>query len=143
MLLRDFAFADGTSDRLQLGMALRIDHGHVAWLGTDEEAEPRGQDVLDASGATLVPALVDGHSHLVMQGGAHWIERGSDPPDRLRQVARLNASRLAQAGILWARDVGAPSVDGRALNVEMREELRGLTGQPYIRAAGTWVARSG
>jgi imidazolonepropionase-like amidohydrolase len=79
----------------------------------------------------------------VLQGGAHWIERASDPPERLKQVARDNAQRLVQAGILWARDVGAPSVDGKALNVEMREELKHKPGQPSIRAAGTWVAKTG
>src|SRR4051794_11603992 len=104
-------------------MALRIENGLIAWLGADEEvAAGQGDDVIDASGATLVPALVDGHSHLVLQGGAHWIERGSDPPDRLREVGRQNARRLVQAGILWARDVGAPSVDDKALNVELRDE---------------------
>ncbi len=144
MLLREFAFADGMSAQLQHGMALRIENGHIAWLGPDGDADPKGsQEVIDASGATLIPALVDGHSHLVLQGGAHWIDRGADPPDRLREVARQNANRLAQAGILWARDVGAPSVDGKALNVEMRDALRDTPGQPYIRAAGTWVAKSG
>lgn len=92
----------------------------------------------------MVPALVDCHSHLTLQGGSHWIDRGADPPERLRQVARENAARLVQAGILWARDVGAPAApDGRALSLAVREELAGKLGQPYIRVAGTWIAKAG
>jgi imidazolonepropionase-like amidohydrolase len=78
-----------------------------------------------------------------MQGGSHWIERGSDPPEVLRRVARENARRLVQAGVLWAIDVGAPAADGRAISLDTREELRGKIGQPYIRAAGTWIAKAG
>ena len=58
MLLREFAFADGMSDQLQHDMALRIENGHIAWLGPDGDADPKAsQDVIDASGATLIPAL--------------------------------------------------------------------------------------
>jgi predicted amidohydrolase YtcJ len=66
-----------------------------------------------------------------------------DPPDTLRQVARENASRLAQAGILWARDVGAPSADGVPLSIAVREEHKGKKGAPYIRVAGTWIGKKG
>ena len=143
LLIPELAFADGTSPSLQLDMAIIVQDAHIAWLGPTEEADPAGAEVLDGSGATLVPALVDCHSHLSGPGGAHWIERFSDPPERLRSVARDNARRLVQAGVLWARDVGAPSVSGRAVNVEIRDELRDQVGQPYIRAAGTWLAKTG
>jgi imidazolonepropionase-like amidohydrolase len=143
LLLKDLALADGISPQLRLGVAVLVEDGHIAWLGSTEEADVPGAEVLDGGGATLIPAMVDGHSHLTGQGGSHWIERFSDPPERLLAVARENAERLVQAGILWARDVGAPSDNGRPLNITIREELRDRPGQPYIRAAGTWVAKTG
>ena len=143
LLIRELALADGASSSLQLDLAIVVQDGQIAWLGPTAEADPSDAEVLDASGATLVPALVDCHSHLSGPGGARWIERLSDPPERLRSVARENARRLIQAGILWARDVGAPSVDGRPVNVDIRDELRDQVGQPYIRAAGTWLAKRG
>ena len=85
----------------------------------DDEPDP-GPDaeVVDASGATIVPGLVDSHSHLTMPGGAHWIERGFDPPERLLEAAEHNARLQRAAGVRWARDVGSPiatdPVDGRA-----------------------------
>jgi imidazolonepropionase-like amidohydrolase len=48
-----------------------------------------------------------------------------------------------QSGVLWARDVGAPSPAARPINLELRDELQGSIGQPYIRAAGTWLAKRG
>jgi imidazolonepropionase-like amidohydrolase len=98
---------------------------------------------VDAGGATIVPAMVDCHSHLTMPGGSHWIARGDDPPAVLRQVARDNAKRLAQAGILWARDVGAPMAEGKPLSVAVRDEHKGKRGAPYMRVAGTWIGKTG
>jgi imidazolonepropionase-like amidohydrolase len=143
LLIRDLAFADGTSGNLQLGIGLLVEGSRIQWIGPSEEADATGADILDGGGATLVPALIDAHSHLTGPGGSHWIERFSDPPERLRQVARENAKRLVQAGILWARDVGAPTADGRPVNLAIRDELLDQIGQPYVRAAGTWVAKTG
>jgi imidazolonepropionase-like amidohydrolase len=128
---------------LQAGVSLLIDKGRIARVSA-EELDPGDTQVLDGGGATIVPAFVDAHSHLTMPGGSHWIERGSDPPEELRSVARRNAARLAQAGILWARDVGSPAgPDGRAISLQVRDELAGHAGAPYIRVAGTWIATDG
>jgi imidazolonepropionase-like amidohydrolase len=143
LLIRDACLADGLSPVLQVGINLLIENGRIARV-SPEESDPGDADILDGGGATIVPAFVDAHSHLTMPGGSHWIDRGSDPPDQLREVARRNASRLVQAGILWARDVGSPAgPDGRAISLQVREEMGGRIGTPYIRVAGTWIATDG
>ena len=143
LLIRDACLADGHTPSLQVGVSLLIENGRIAWVSPDQ-SDPGDAEVLDGGGATIVPAFVDAHSHLTMPGGSHWIERGSDPPDQLREVARRNANRLVQAGVLWARDVGSPaSPDGRAISLEVREEMAGRVGAPYIRVAGTWIAKDG
>jgi imidazolonepropionase-like amidohydrolase len=99
--------------------------------------------------ATFVPGMVDCHSHLTLPGGAHWIERIDDPPERLLAVAERNARLMTSAGVRWARDVGAPRiedpVDGRlrALSLGVRDRWRGRPGFPHVRAAGTWLDRTG
>jgi imidazolonepropionase-like amidohydrolase len=143
LILHDAALADGASDRLQVGMSLAIRDGLIERLSPNDDADLNGAEVIDAGGATIVPAMVDCHSHLTLQGGSHWIARGDDPPDVLRQVARDNAKRLVNAGVLWARDVGAPMADGKPLSIAVREELGGKPGQPYIRVAGTWIGKTG
>jgi len=124
-------------------VSVAIEDGRIAWIRPNDSADVEGAEVIDAGGATIVPAMVDCHSHLTLQGGSHWIERGGDPPPFLRQVARDNARRLAHAGILWARDVGAPMADGVPLSIAVREEHKGGSGVPYIRVAGTWIGKTG
>jgi len=142
-VLHDAALADGTSATPRTGVSLAIENGKIAWIRPNDSAETTGAEVVDAGGATIVPAMVDCHSHLTMQGGSHWIARGEDPPKVLRQVARDNAKRLAQAGILWARDVGAPMADGVPLSIAVRDEHKGKRGVPYMRVAGTWIGVTG
>lgn len=143
LVLHDAALADGTSDRLRTGVSLRIEDGLVAWIRPADDADLAGAEVIDAGGAVIVPAMVDSHSHLTMQGGSHWIARGDDDAGVLRAVARDNAKRLVQAGTLWVRDVGAPMKDGSPLSIAVRDELSARPGLPYIRVAGTWIGKTG
>ena len=114
LVLHDAALADGTSDRLRTGVSLRVEDGLIAWIRPADDADLTDAYVVDAGGAVIVPAMVDSHSHLTLQGGSHWIARGDDDTRVLRDVARDNAKRLVQAGILWARDVGALRFAGTA-----------------------------
>ena len=142
-ILHDAALADGTSDSLRLGLSVAIADGRIEAIAPNGEIDQTGATVVDAGGAVVVPGMVDCHSHLTMQGGSHWIARGDDPPAVLRQVARENAKRLVRAGVLWARDVGAPSAAGRPISLDVRDELSGRAGNPYIRVAGTWIGKTG
>ena len=101
-LYRDGALADGRSDRLRLGVSILVEHGRVAWIRPSDDEGPLGDagtlEIVDASGSTIVPGLVDAHSHLTLPGGAHWIDRLGDPYDDQRRYAEANARLLTQAG---------------------------------------------
>jgi imidazolonepropionase-like amidohydrolase len=150
-LYRDAALADGHGPDLRIGVSVLVDEDRIVWIRpTGDEPDPGpGVDVVDASGSTLVPGLVDSHSHLTLPGGAHWIDRGFDPPERLLEAAERNARLLRSAGVRWARDVGSPiktdPVDGRirALALGVRDRWAGNREYPYVRAAGAWVTRAG
>src|SRR5919202_2606578 len=150
-LYRDAALADGTGPDLRMGVSILVDDDRIAWIRpSDDEPDPGpGAVVVDASGSTVVPGLVDSHSHLTLPGGAHWVERGFDPPERLLEVAEHNARLLRSAGVRWARDVGSPvaadPLDGRtrALSLGLRDRWAGNREYPYVRAAGAWVTRAG
>jgi imidazolonepropionase-like amidohydrolase len=149
-LYRGAALADGTGPDLRVGVSVLVDDGIVWIRSSDDEPDPGpGVDVVDASGCTIVPGLVDSHSHLTLPGGAHWIDRGFDPAERLLEVAEHNARLLRTAGVRWVRDVGSPvktdPVDGRtrALALGVRDRWAGHREYPYVRAAGSWVTRTG
>lgn len=150
-LYRDGAIADGTGPELERHVSVLVRDDVISWMGPAGEEPTLGEDVLviDASGCTIVPGLVDSHSHLTLPGGAHWIDRGFDAPAELLRVAEHNARLMRSAGIRWARDVGSPRAidphDGRerGLALGVRDRWAGKREYPYVRAAGTWVARTG
>ncbi len=154
-LYRDGALADGRSDTLRLGVSVLVEDGVVRWIRPSDDEGPVGSqaglEIVDASGTTIVPGMVDAHSHLTLPGGAHWIDRGGDSPASLVAVAEANAGLLAGAGVRWARDVGGvraiDPVDGReralSLGVRDRWRMTGRRNYPQIRAAGTWLTRRG
>jgi imidazolonepropionase-like amidohydrolase len=148
-LYRGGAFTDARSDQLQLGVSVLVTGDRIAWIrpADDEGKLPANCEIVDAGGTTIVPGMVDGHSHLTLPGGSHWIDRASDPTGRLLAVAEDNGELQYRSGVRWARDVGAPTrpVGGaeRALSLGIRDRWHGRRDRPYVRAAGTWVTVAG
>jgi imidazolonepropionase-like amidohydrolase len=131
-------------------VSVLVHDGRIEWMrSVDEEGDVGDAVIVDAGGATVVPGLVDCHSHVALPGGSHWITRGGDAPVHLLRYAEQNARLLTAAGVRWARDVGAPvgtdPVDGaeRSVSLGIRDRWRSRPGYPHVRAAGTWVTRAG
>jgi imidazolonepropionase-like amidohydrolase len=150
VLYRGAALTDARSDTLSLDLSVLVEDATIRWIRPIDAEEDAGDAmVVDASGATVVPGMVDAHSHVTGPGGAHWIDRFADPPDQLVAVAEANGALAHAAGVRWLRDVGSPMgadpVDGRqrALALGVRDRWHGRRDRPYIRAAGSWVMRSG
>jgi imidazolonepropionase-like amidohydrolase len=153
-LYRDGALADGRGDRLTVGVSILVVDGRIAWIRPSDDEGPlpdeASLELVDATGSTIVPGMVDSHSHLTMPGGARWIDRGSDPTERMLDAAEANGRLLTRAGVRWARDVGSvrrpDPEDGnreRALALGVRDRWQGRAGFPHVRAAGTWIMAPG
>lgn len=148
-LYRNAAITDARSDTLDLGISVLVENDTISWMGpVGDEPENGGARIVDAGGTTIVPSMVDAHSHVTMPGGSHWIERGFDGADELLAVADDNADLALASGVRWFRDVGSPvrNVDGanRALALAVRDRWESKGREvPYLRAAGTWVSKAG
>jgi predicted amidohydrolase YtcJ len=90
---------------------LRIEHGRILEIGPDL----RGEELLDAAGATALPGLVDHHLHLhAMAAVAASVDLAG--LDLARVADALAAAPADEHG--WVRAVGlAADLDGAALDV--------------------------
>jgi imidazolonepropionase-like amidohydrolase len=150
VLYRDGALADGRSATLQRNISILVTDGVIAWIRpTGGEEDPGDAVVVDCAGATVIPGMVDCHSHVTGPGGANWIERFNDPPETLLAVAEHNGRIGLAAGVRWMRDVGSPigvdPADGRerALALGVKDRWAGRVDRPYLRAAGSWLFKAG
>lgn len=140
VLIRGGAFADGRSASAIQKVSLLIRDGRVSYLGpSDGEPPTLDPEIVEIAGATIIPGFVDCHSHFTGPGGLDYLQRLQDPEPVLLQRAEENAKTLVRTGVLAARDVGAVN----ALNVRIRDSMRGRRDVPIIAAAGTWIGRRG
>jgi imidazolonepropionase-like amidohydrolase len=142
IVYRSAAIAHATSSELVRDQTVVVEGRTIAYLGPDEDsgALPGEARIVDAGGATIVPGLVDAHSHTVMPGGSHWIDRMYDTEDELLRVAEENGDLAFRAGVRWLRDVGSPQGGRRAIALDVRDAWAERHDRPYVRAAGTWIA---
>src|SRR5829696_10135488 len=84
--------------------------GRVAEVLPDADAKEGGHglEVVDLSGKTLMPALVDAHVHLSSYPTLPALLRGEPRTDALRYFELANFARdLLEMGVLTVRDVGS------------------------------------
>ena len=85
-----------------------------------------------------VPGLLLVRRHLV----AIVEERLVDPLES-RVLVILGDELGYTPGTIGHRDVGSPPRDGRALALRVRDSWQARRDRPYLRAAGTWIAKAG
>ncbi len=150
VLYRDGALADGRSATLEHNVSILVTDRVIGWIRpTGGEEDASGATIVDCSGATFVPGMVDCHSHITGPGGANWIARFNDPPETLLAVAEHNGRIGLAAGTRWMRDVGSPigsdpdAGGERAMALVVRDRWAGRVDRPYLRAAGSWIFKRG
>jgi imidazolonepropionase-like amidohydrolase len=103
---------------------------------------PAGARLIDLGDATLLPGLIDLHTHLTGVADVHWEEalvKSTPPDDALAGAA--NARTTLLAGFTTCRDMGPnwPYVDVALRNAIERGALPG----PRLLVAGNYVSSTG
>jgi imidazolonepropionase-like amidohydrolase len=102
---------DGTSDALVSGgVSVLVEDGKIRAVGKTVTVPP-GAEVIELGDVTLLPGLIDAHTHLGMQSSDNWAQ---DQVDMLRRhpaeqayYAATYARRTLEAGFTTVRDLGA------------------------------------
>ena len=133
LVIRDVNLIDGTGASVQKHVDVTIEDSTIARIAS-AAGRPTPAEVIDGAGLTLLPGLIDAHTHL---GGVSLV------PDSHLSAAELaaqifeNAAFAIQAGFTTCREVGG--IDGgvkKAIN-------RGLIAGPRMLVAGPALAQDG
>jgi imidazolonepropionase-like amidohydrolase len=110
MLIVPDAVWDGVADQPKAGWVVLVRRGHIEAVGPDSSvAVPREAERIELQGTTLIPGLIEGHSHLFLHpyNEATWDDQVLREPLGQRMVrAVASAASTLRAGTTTERDLG-------------------------------------
>ncbi|HET7603820.1 MAG TPA: amidohydrolase family protein [Gemmatimonadales bacterium] len=145
VLLKPDAVYDGITDQPHRGWAVLVEGDSIARVGPATEISAAGATVISLSGLTLMPGMIEGHSHLLLHpyNEAPWDRQVLYEPLALRIARATVAARTTlDAGITTERDLGTEGA-GYA-DVGLRDAIRqGIIPGPRILASTRAIVVTG
>lgn len=139
-LLRAARVFDGVGE-VRAGVSVLVRGGRIAEVG-ERLVAPPGAEVIDLGDATLLPGLVDAHTHLALHAGDYDQQVLRETPELRTIHAVVSARKTLEAGVTTVRDLGNEAAGFADLAV--RDAVaRGLVPGPRVVAAIRPVTSTG
>ncbi len=134
---------DGKGDSLVRNAVILVEGSKIKAAGSGI-AIPQGARVVDLGDATLLPGLIDAHTHITFESSDNWAETAVE---RLRSgvaesaiLATSYARKTLLAGFTTVRDVGATD----DIDIGLRNSIRaGVVPGPRLLASGGGLGARG
>ncbi len=146
VVLRPGHVFDGVTAKVRDGWAVVVEGDRIRAAGPERELSwPSGARVIDLPGLTLLPGLIEGHSHLLLHpyNEAAWTDQVLREPLALR-VARavVAAGRTLNAGITTMRDLGTEGAGYADVGLKRAIE-EGVIPGPRLLVVGPAIVATG
>jgi imidazolonepropionase-like amidohydrolase len=138
-VIKNAYLIDGTGKMPVKDATIIIKGNTIEELGKTVDA-PRGAEMINADGKTVMPGLIDAHVHICSNGDANIMSALSYTPGLVQLFGAHNAAKTLDAGYTMIRDMGAPS--GFALSLKKAIEM-GVAKGPRIVAPGRIISMTG
>jgi imidazolonepropionase-like amidohydrolase len=141
LAIRAARLFDGVADQLQAQPLVLVDDGRITDVDLSGADPPQGAALVDLGEATLLPGLIDSHTHLVLDASNDPVGHlAGAEDDALLEQCRARAQTALAAGITTLRDLG----DRRFVTLGLREELAAEPERgPQLLVSGPPVTTSG
>lgn len=133
---------DSTSDNVRKTMVIVVEGERIKSVGSATAIKiPAGSNVIDLSNATVLPGLIDCHTHLGSRADRYnEIYDFKDSPFSSAFAGVVNARKTLEAGFTTVRDVGSSPF----LAVDLRNSINeGFLVGPRIVASGPGISITG
>jgi imidazolonepropionase-like amidohydrolase len=148
IVLRAARLLDVKAAKVLTNAVVVVDGGRISQVGSGI-AIPAGARVIDLGDATLLPGLIDAHTHLLQN---YSFGLGGDDANMVLTVSQMSVAERAllgakmgredlEAGITTVRDVGNSGING---DVALRDAInKGWVSGPHIVACTRALAAAG
>src|SRR5256712_8792174 len=134
---------DGKSDALTKQQIILVEGTRIVQVGPASEVHiPPGTDVLDLTNATVLPGLIDGHTHIFASGPDLDAQMLKESLQYRTLEALVNAQRDLNVGFTTLRDL--KTLGGMYGDVDLRTAINnGLVQGPRLQVSGRGLATTG